>query len=182
MRGIAEASLVGPLQFQFTISSLKPTASLVHAQGSLSLNPVESMKCISLRLLALFFLTTCQTFAGSIVINEIMFHASPPIPETDALEWIELYNKDTNAVNLNGWRFDKGINYTFPNITLSPGAYLVVAANTNAFASRNPGVPNVVGNWVGVLSNNGDEVRLVNGNGDEEDDVGYASEGDSGTC
>src|ERR1043165_3627786 len=129
------------------------------------------MKSMFLRLLCC--LVASPAFAGSIVINEIMFHASPAVPEDDTLEWIELYNRGTNSVNLNGWQFDKGINFAFTNVSIPAGGYLVVAANTNAFKSRNPGINNVVGNWLGVLGNNGEQIRLVNPNGDEEDEVAY---------
>src|SRR2546423_425941 len=110
------------------------------------------MNCTSFRLFCLLLLTCSQGIGGPVVINEIMFHAAPSVPEDDRLEWIELYNKSTSAVSLSGWRLTKGINFTFTNSTLSAGGYLVVAANVGAFTARNPGITNVVGNWVGVLS------------------------------
>jgi hypothetical protein len=136
------------------------------------------MKYVLCGLAGLFLLIALQAQAASVVINEIMFHAAPAVPENDGLEWIELFNKSTNAINLNGWRFDKGVSYTFSNVTIQARSYLVVAANTAVFAARYPGVTNVVGNWLGVLANNGEEIELVDANGDAEDSVDYASEGD----
>src|SRR6185503_15008133 len=113
-----------------------------------------------------------------VLINEIMFHASPAVPEDSGQEWIELLNNSSSAVDLNGWRFSKGITFTFSNVTIAPGAYLVVAADLAKFSARYPGVTNVVGNWSGRLSNNGDELQLDNAAGQMHNEVAYASEGD----
>src|SRR6187399_1142017 len=101
---------------------------------------VRFMKYVLCGLAGLFLLIALQAQAASVVINEIMFHAAPAVPENDGLEWIELFNKSTNAINLNGWRFDKGVSYTFSNVTIQARSYLVVAANTAVFAARYPGV------------------------------------------
>src|SRR5205814_2370799 len=107
-----------------------------------------------------------------------MYHAAPAMPEQNSWEWFELYNKGTNAVNLMGWQITKGVSFTFPNVSIPAGGYLVVSGNTNAFAARYPGVNNVVGNWAGLLSNNGDELQLADASGNVVDDVAYGSEGD----
>src|SRR6266516_6568940 len=104
------------------------------------------MKSVLSRWLCLCFLAATPVFANQILLNEIMYHPTPGTPEDNGLEWLELYNKDTNAVNLRGWRFSKGISFTFSNDTvMAPGGYLVVAANVAKFHSRYPGVANVVG-------------------------------------
>ncbi len=48
---------------------------------------------------------------SDIVINEIMY---APISLNDDDQYVELYNRGTSAVNLGGWKFISGINYTFP--------------------------------------------------------------------
>ena len=137
------------------------------------------MKSVLTRLSCLCFLGGMPVFANRILLNEIMYHPAPDTPEDNGLEWLELYNKDTNAVNLKGWRFSKGISFTFSNDTvIAPGGYLVVAANVAKFHSRYPGVANVVGDWNGVLSNNGDQIDLDRADGEQEESVEYASEGD----
>src|SRR5438552_3911613 len=119
------------------------------------------MKSTVRRLLVMLFFgplaLTSSSFAASVVINEIMFHAAPAVPENDGLEWIELYNKTTNAVSINGWHFTAGISFTFTNYTLGPTGYVVVSANKAQFAARNPEATNVVGDWVGGLGNHGEE-------------------------
>ena len=47
----------------------------------------------------------------TVVINEVHYH---PVTENDGEEFVELYNRGTNAVNLEGWRLAGGISYTFP--------------------------------------------------------------------
>ena len=48
---------------------------------------------------------------GDIVINELMYD---PISGNDDDQYIELYNKGTNTVNLAGWQFTSGVTFTFP--------------------------------------------------------------------
>lgn len=114
----------------------------------------------------------------NVIISEIMYHPAPEMPEDSRQEWIELHNRGTGQVNLHGWRLTKGLAYTFTNTTLPAGGYLVVAANVAAFRARYPSVTNVVGDWVGHLANNGDELGLVNAKGDLINHVPYASQGD----
>ncbi|HEY5910104.1 MAG TPA: lamin tail domain-containing protein [Verrucomicrobiae bacterium] len=120
----------------------------------------------------------CSVASAQIVINEIMYHPPPAIPEDPAKEWVELYNTGTNAVNLTGWRFTKGISYTFTNVSLDVGGYLVVAANKAVFAANHPAVLNVVGDWIGKLRNSSDAIELVDALGQKVASVTYASEGD----
>jgi CotH kinase protein/Lamin Tail Domain len=96
---------------------------------------------------------------GDIVINELMYH---PISGNDDDQYIEIYNKGTNTVNLAGWQFTAGITFTFPNISITPNGYLTVARNlTNLFAKySNLNSLNTVGNYSGKLSHGGEQVTL----------------------
>lgn len=116
--------------------------------------------------------------AQQVVINEVMYHAAPAVPENRALEWIELHNRGVTTVNMEGWKLSRGVDFSFPNITLGPDAYLVVCADRQEFLARYPGVTNVVGDWLGLLSNNGEDIQLDDASGEEHDSVPYASEGD----
>ncbi|MGZ8899958.1 MAG: lamin tail domain-containing protein, partial [Limisphaerales bacterium] len=111
----------------------------------------------------------------SVVINEIMYH---PASENPLEEYIELHNRGTAAVNLNGWKFTDGVNFTFPNVTIPAGGYLVVAANRAAFLNKYPDVSNGVGNWIGSLSNSREDIDLDDAAGNRVDSVRYADEGD----
>jgi len=96
---------------------------------------------------------------GDIVINELMYD---PISGNDDDQYIELYNKGTNTINLAGWQFTSGVTFTFPNIAIGPNGYLVVGKNiTNLFAKYpNLSSVNTVGNYTGKLSHNGEQVTL----------------------
>ena len=115
-----------------------------------------------------------------VLINEIMYHPyhSHPGAENIGVEYIELFNRGSQSVNLAGWQFNNGVDFLFPDITLGAGDYLVVAANVNAFTAKYPGVNNVTGGWDGRLSNSGETIELVNNVGVRIDWVRYADEGD----
>jgi len=105
-----------------------------------------------------------------VVINEIMYN--PPESGTDSLEYIELYNLDNIAHNLQGWTFSKGVTYTFPMVSINPGGYLVVAIKASAMM-------NVFGvsalQWAGGgLANGGEEVELKDNQGNVIDYVNFS--------
>lgn len=118
--------------------------------------------------------------ADGIIISEIMYHPyyRPFAPEDTRQEWIELLNRSAEPVRLAGWRFADGVDFTFPEIVLSAGEYLVVAADVDVFRTQHPDVQNVVGGWIGWLSNSGETLALVNDAGAIIDSIHYADEGD----
>jgi hypothetical protein len=113
--------------------------------------------------------------AADVIINEIMYN---PSSFDDRDEWIELYNRDLVPVDLTGWRFTRGIDFTFGTATLPVGGYLIVAADAARFTSTHPGVTNVVGGWTGRLSNSSETIELSDATYDAASTVDYADEGD----
>lgn len=111
----------------------------------------------------------------NIVINEIMFQ---PASVNDLEEFIELTNIGTTPVSVENWQFTSGVNFTFPAVTIQPGGFLVIAADTTAFEATYGALPNVIGNWIGKLSNSGERIRLVDQTGTEIDEVSYYDQGD----
>lgn len=96
-----------------------------------------------------------------VLINELMYD---PISGNDDDQYIELYNQGTNAVNLGGWLFTAGINYSFPsNTLLSPDGYLVIARNQTNLLARytNLNHGNTLGNFSGKLSHSGERLALA---------------------
>ncbi len=96
-----------------------------------------------------------------IVINEIMYN---PLSGNDKDEYLELYNRGTNNIDLLGWEFDSGINYSFTNSTIIPaGGYLVVAKNRAVLKGKynNLNDTNTVGDYEGTLANGGERIRLT---------------------
>jgi hypothetical protein len=110
-----------------------------------------------------------------VVINEIMYH---PSSERTTEEYIELHNTGSAPVSLDGWSFTSGVTYTFPNISIAAGAYLVVAADGAAFRAKYPTVTNVVAGWTGRLSNSANAIVLRDNRGAKVDEVEYADDGD----
>jgi hypothetical protein len=97
----------------------------------------------------------------SVVINEIMYH---PISGNDDDQYVELYNRGTNAIDLGGWRFIAGIDFTFPAHVLLPvNGYLVIAKNASWLRSRYPNLTaqNTLGDFQGKLSHNGETLALA---------------------
>ena len=95
--------------------------------------------------------TNSALLIRDIVINEIMYH---PISGNSDDEYVELHNRGTNAVGLEGWKFTDGIDFTFPtNAAVPAGGYLVVAKNLTNLLARyaNLNSTNAVGNFGGTL-------------------------------
>ncbi len=99
--------------------------------------------------------------ARSVVINEIMFS---PMTDNDLDEYVELHNQSDAPVNVSGWRFTDGIDFTFPpNTTIAANGYLVVARNVNRLLTNYPGLnpANAIGNFSGNLANGGERIALA---------------------
>lgn len=126
---------------------------------------------------SIFSALTC--LHAQVRVTELMYH---PASENPAEEFVELQNLAPTNVNLAGWKFTKGIGFTFSNsVTLPAGGFLVVAADTGAFAAKYPGVTNFVGNWSGRLNNSDESLELTDASGNTVEEVFYADEGDYAT-
>ena len=98
---------------------------------------------------------------SDVVINELMYD---PISGNDDDQYVELYNRGTNTVDLSGWQLSDAVSYTIPaNTQLAAGGYLVVARNpANLFAKySNLNSGNTLGNFSGKLSHNGEHLALL---------------------
>jgi len=102
------------------------------------------------------YITVNAPLEADVVITEIMYNS--PESGTDTLEFIELYNNDTQAVDLAGFYFSKGVTFTFPSYSLGAGEYVIVAES--ALAMQNTfGVTTL--EWTdGALNNGGEEIVL----------------------
>jgi len=96
-----------------------------------------------------------------IVINEIMYHHGL---RDERYEYVELYNRGDAAVDLDGWAFTDGIDYTFePGTTLPADGYLVVAKDPNLLASVYPNLTvgqDLFGPYGGNLDDHSERIRL----------------------
>lgn len=95
-----------------------------------------------------------------VVINELMFN---PISRDGDDEYLELFNRSIEAVNLGGWRLNQGISFNFPSNTVLPaGAYLVVARDAARLRTNYAGLTaaNCLGDYGGNLGNGGERITL----------------------
>lgn len=113
------------------------------------------------------YITVNAPVEADIVITEIMYN--PPESGTDTLEFLELYNNDSQAVNLENFYFSKGVTYTFPVYTLEPGGYVIVAESSQTMQNTF-GITTL--EWTdGALNNGGEEIVLKEPTGSVIDSV-----------
>ncbi|MFV2067942.1 MAG: lamin tail domain-containing protein, partial [Pirellulales bacterium] len=121
-----------------------------------------------------------------LVISEMDYHPSDPTaeelatdPALDAkdFEFIELVNRGDEPLDLTGYQFTSGIEFTFSSDQLAPGEIAVLVRDRDAFALRYGAEVPVVGEFAsGKLSNRGETVELVDGLGTVVDRVSYADQ------
>ena len=106
----------------------------------------------------------------SVVINEIFYDP----PNNARSEFVELYNPTDEAIDLSGWSFTSGIDFTFPAFSqIAPGGYVVVAMDPVVYGEFFTGTP--FGPFSGKLSGDGEAVTLADNSGNVVDVVDYKS-------
>ena len=93
-------------------------------------------------LVLLLIFSVYNLTAQTIRINEIVSSNSVYLDEDgDTPDWLELHNYGTADVSINGWSISDDVNelnkWTFPDITLSPGEYLLLWASSKDRAAIN---------------------------------------------
>jgi len=95
-------------------------------------------------------------------IIEIMYHPkNTGNPSDPNKEFIELKNIGLDTLNLNLVSFTEGVDFTFPDIDLAPGACVVVVRDQSAFQSQYGTGVNTAGHYTGSLANDGERIKLV---------------------
>ena len=104
--------------------------------------------------------------------------AVPRVPFANSPEqWVELFNRSSNTVDLTGWRLDEGIDFRFAsNTTIAPGGYLVAAKDPAALLAKFPGIA-VVGPYTNSLSHRGERIVLRDAADNPADAVHYFDDG-----
>ncbi len=91
-------------------------------------------------------------------ISELMYH-----PSDGGVEFIELTNIGSEPINLYQLYFDQGITFTFPDITINSGEYVVITDNITLFTQTYPDFTGILaGEFTGSLSNSGETITLKN--------------------
>lgn len=109
--------------------------------------------------------TTCKTAYihvtgptnAPIVMTEINYRS--PIVGTDSLEFIEIYNNGTAPVNMLNFNFSRGVEFTFPQVTINPGAYMMVGKSA-AWLQNTYGVQAFQWNTGSALTNQGEAIVI----------------------
>ncbi len=138
--------------------------NLTGTHGTGSRNPIVTTPW-SGNIAATYFITT-----PPLVITELMYHPAPPASQTDTndadnFEFIELKNIGNTTLNLAGFQFTNGIDFTFTAgsgvTTLAPGGYVLVVKNIGSFTNRYGVRTNIAGVYSGTLDNAGERITLV---------------------
>jgi hypothetical protein len=90
-------------------------------------------------------------------VTELMYHAA----QGSNYDFIELENISDVTLDLTGVRFTKGIEFTFGQMQLAPGEFVVVAGDLASFRLRYGSGVRVAGQYSGNLSNNGEDIVLT---------------------
>ncbi|MGH2271610.1 lamin tail domain-containing protein [Anaerohalosphaeraceae bacterium U12dextr] len=107
-----------------------------------------------------------------VVINEIHYH---PDNNKEPVEFIELFNAGAQPIDLNGWKLEDAVSYTFQGVpVMAPGEYVVVCQSPAAFAAKFKRT--AYGPFEGKLSNEGDRIVLRDATGSKIDEVEYKGE------
>jgi hypothetical protein len=97
---------------------------------------------------------------GDIRINEIMYNPSTEQGDDANMEWLELYNNDTEAISINGWTIDGRL---IADMLMGPGDYVVLARNKTAFDAYYGALPcSVIAVILQLQNDTGDTIVLRN--------------------
>lgn len=120
-----------------------------------------------------------------VVINEIQY-----LPSASGTEWIELYNRSQDSINIKNWRWADESNYnspkiiTFSDFWMMPAAYAVIAKDSMLFTAKFPNITSKVfyaNSNFSSLNNSGDLVFLSDSYGNTVDSLFYESMWGGGT-
>ncbi len=116
---------------------------------------------------------SCYFTLPNLVINEI--HYNPCVVQGDDFDWefMEIYNADASTVNLEGFTFTNGFEFTFPaGATIAAGEYIIIAVNAASYSGNGYQVFEMA---TGNLSNGGETLTLEDGFGNVIDEVTYSN-------
>lgn len=109
--------------------------------------------------------------AGQVVINEVSCN------NKKTGDWIELYNRTDESVNINNWILtDLKNEFRFPNFTIPAKSYVIVSEKENKLRKSNPNQLGIIGDIGYGLSKRREVIQLYSHQGDMVDSIGYLLE------
>lgn len=113
----------------------------------------------------------------ALLFSEIMYH---PVLENDYVdrhEFVELFNRGTEDLDVSGWQISGDIRYVFPAGTkIAKGTYVVVAKDKAALVmvqSYKLSIEQLYGNYEGELDNRSSTLQLIDSSNNKVDSVTY---------
>lgn len=113
----------------------------------------------------ILFLFILPMVSAEIVINEIMYN---PEGRDDNREWLEIYNKGDEEVNLTGWRFYEANTLHIlyleqgDNMSILPDEYIVIVKDTETFLQDYENYTGKILDSSFSLSNDGELLIITN--------------------
>lgn len=119
---------------------------------------------------ALYFLSGQGFKPPAIVISEIYYNPPPDLGDA-SYEFVEICNTGSSAIDLSGYAFTDGIEFTFPQgASIAAGEYIIVAGAADSYSGLNC----QVFQWEkGNLANDGEAIQLTDAGGIQLDYVIY---------
>lgn len=106
--------------------------------------------------------------ADKVIINEICPY------NKNSGDWIELYNRTDEAVNMAGWIFtDQKNEYVFPNVNIPPKDYLVICNKPEKFGKTYPYAYDYIGGMKWGMNKHRETITLFATDGAAIDSVSY---------
>ena len=126
--------------------------------------PQKTAQPFLLTVLCCLFLANC---IAEVIINEIHYNSEP---NTAANEFVEIHNNGPDTIDLSGWFFSRGINFTFEEgTTIGSGEYITIAQRISAI-QEDFGVT-ALGPFTGNLAGDNDSLELRRNDGAVADKV-----------
>ena len=99
---------------------------------------------------------------GGLRITEVMFHPEETgDPNDPDEEYIELQNISGETLNLHLVRFSNGIDFSFPDMSVPAGGFIVIVKNRSVFEATYPAFSGLIaGEYTGSMDNDGERIVL----------------------
>jgi len=156
-RSVGNADYEGPFKIstEHLLSSDNVIAVEVHQTNSTSSDIVFGLQLNAVETTSDESLADALALLDGLHITELMYHAPDGGPE-----FVELQNISQTTLDLTGVRFTEGIDFTFSQMSLEPGQYVVIAGDLASFRSKYGTNTIVAGEYSGNLNNGGENIVL----------------------
>ncbi|MEL7533077.1 MAG: lamin tail domain-containing protein, partial [Bacteroidota bacterium] len=106
----------------------------------------------------------CSGTNADIIINEVMYNYGFKLDGLDAQDWVELYNRSNQAIDISAWELrDEDSTYILPPGTIiSANSYLILADSLEDFLYVHPDITEVISLAGLGLSGKGEQIALFN--------------------